>query len=189
MNLFEIGHSLQRQFGPEQWTLYKGKHLMCFADNHDVTRLATILTNKEHIRPLYGLMFGMPGVPCMYYGSEWGAQGDKHSGDDALRPAFKTPVENDLTAWITALAKAHTQSKALCYGSYRTVVLTNHQFIFEREFEGERVLVAINASAEPYTAHFNANAGRATDLITGNLHDFGGGSELAPYSAAFWRTE
>ena len=189
MNLFEIGHSLQRQFGPEQWTLYKGKHLMCFADNHDVTRLATILTNKEHIRPLYGLMFGMPGVPCMYYGSEWGAQGDKHSGDDALRPAFKTPVENDLTAWITALAKAHTQSKALCYGSYRTVVLTNHQFIFEREFEGERVLVAINAAAEPYTAHFNANAGRATDLITGNLHDFGGGSELAPYSAAFWRTE
>ena len=162
---------------------------MCFADNHDVTRLATILTNREHIRPLYGLMFGMPGVPCMYYGSEWGAQGDKHSGDDALRPAFETPVENDLTAWITALAKAHTQSKALCYGSYRTVVLTNHQFIFEREFEGERVLVAINAAAEPYTAHFNANAGRATDLITGNLHDFGGGSELAPYSAAFWRTE
>ena len=55
--------------------------------------------------------------------------------------------------------------------------------------QGERVLVAINAAAEPYTAHFNANAGRATDLITGNLHDFGGGSELAPYSAAFWRTE
>ena len=33
MNLFEIGHSLARQFGPENWTLYKGKHLLSFLDN------------------------------------------------------------------------------------------------------------------------------------------------------------
>ena len=188
-NLFEIGHSLQRQFGPEPWTLYKGKHLMSFADNHDVTRIATILADKRHIFPLYGLMFGMPGVPCIYYGSEWGAEGDKHHGDAALRAAFNEPTENELSAWVAALAKARTDSPALCSGSYRTVLLTSHQYIFERELNGERVLVAINAAAEPYVAHFNANAGRAEDLITGELHDFGGGSELAPYSAAFWRTE
>ena len=52
MNLFEIGHSLARQFGPEAWTLYKGLPLLSFADNHDVTRVATILTNKEHLWPL-----------------------------------------------------------------------------------------------------------------------------------------
>ena len=28
MNMFEIIHSLLRQFGPENWTLYKGKHLL-----------------------------------------------------------------------------------------------------------------------------------------------------------------
>lgn len=75
MNLFEIGHSLARQFGPEAWTLYKGLPLLSFADNHDVTRVATILTNKEHLWPLYGVLFGMPGVPCVYYGSEWGHGG------------------------------------------------------------------------------------------------------------------
>ena len=32
MNMFEINHSLLRQFGPENWTLYKGKHLLCFVD-------------------------------------------------------------------------------------------------------------------------------------------------------------
>lgn len=37
MNMFEIVHSLLRQFGPENWTLYKGKHLLSFVDNHDVT--------------------------------------------------------------------------------------------------------------------------------------------------------
>ena len=74
MNLFEITHSLLRQFGPEQWTLYKGKHLLSFVDNHDVTRAASILNNKNHLIPLYGMLFGMPGVPCIYYGSEWGCE-------------------------------------------------------------------------------------------------------------------
>ena len=31
--------------------------------------------------------------------------------------------------------------------------------------------------------------GRAVDLITGALHDFGGGSQLPPYSAAYWKME
>lgn len=47
MNLFEIAHSLGRQFGPEPWTLYRGKHLMNFADNHDVTRIASILNDES----------------------------------------------------------------------------------------------------------------------------------------------
>ena len=73
MNLFEIAHSLGRQFGPEPWTLYRGKHLMNFADNHDVTRIASILNDEKQIYPLYGVLFAMPGIPCLYYGSEWGA--------------------------------------------------------------------------------------------------------------------
>ncbi len=186
MNLFEIGFSLNRQFGPENWTLYKGKHLFNFADNHDVTRLASILTEPRHMKPLYGMLFGMPGIPCIYYGSEWGAEGKKQDGDPALRPCFEKPQENDLTEWISACAKAFSSSKVLQYGGYRTVMQQNHQWIFERSFEGQRVLVAINASAEPYHAHFDAQAGRARDLITGELHDFGGGSELPPFSAAFW---
>lgn len=68
MNLFEIVHSLKRQFGPENWTLYKGKHLLCFCDNHDVTRVASILQEPRHLPLIYGLMFGMPGIPCLYYG-------------------------------------------------------------------------------------------------------------------------
>ena len=189
MNLFEIGHSLQRQFGPEQWTLYRGKHLLSFLDNHDVTRIASMLGEPRHLLPAYGILFGMPGVPALYYGSEWGIQGHKNQGDASLRPALEKPEWNDLTDAIAAMAKARKESGALCNGSYRNVVLTNRQIIFERCWENERVLVAVNADSVPYTAHFDARAGRATDLITGKLHDFGGGSELPPYSVAFWRTE
>ncbi len=50
MNLFEIVHSLLRQFGPENWTLYKGQHLLCFVDNHDVTRIASAVNLCPDIR-------------------------------------------------------------------------------------------------------------------------------------------
>ena len=189
MNLFEINHSLLRQFGPEGWTLYKGLHLMTFVDNHDVSRVASILTNEKHLPLIYSLAFGMPGITCIYYGSEWGAKGNKSDGDPALRPSFEEPVENELTEFVGKLSAAKKGSKALNYGGFRSVVLTNKQCIFERAVEGERVLVAINADSEPYTAHFDAGCGMAVDLITGREHDFGGGSELPPYSAFFWRCE
>ena len=189
MNLFEINHSLLRQFGPENWTLYRGKHMLSFVDNHDVTRIASILTNEKHLPLVYALCFGMPGIPCVYYGSEWGAKAQKSDGDPALRACFDAPVYNDLSAWISRLAEAKKNSKALNYGSFRSVVLTNKQCIFERKTDEERVLVAINEEDQPYTAHFDAGCGQAVDLISGDAYDFGGGSELPPYSAFFWRME
>ena len=189
MNMFEIVHSLLRQFGPENWTLYRGKHLLSFVDNHDVTRIASNLTNEKHLPLIYAMAFGMPGIPCVYYGSEWGAKAHKSEGDPALRACFEKPIENELSDWIAKLAEAKKSSKALNYGSFKSLVLTNKQCIFEREAEGERVLVAVNADENPYTAHFDARSGQGTDLITGELHDFGGGSELPPYSAYFWKTE
>ena len=189
MNMFEIIHSLLRQFGPENWTLYRGKHLLCFVDNHDVSRIASNLTNEQHLPLIYALCFGMPGIPCVYYGSEWGAKANKSEGDPALRACFDAPVENDLTAWISKLAAAKKASNALNYGDFRSIVLTNRQCIFERKTDSERVLVAINADNVPYTAHFDAGCGTAVDLITGSTHDFGGGSELPPYSAFFWKCE
>ena len=189
LNLFEIGHSLRRQFGSEPWCLYRGKKLLNFVDNHDVTRVASILRNPAHLPVIYGLLFAMPGIPCIYYGSEWGAQGDKTHGDAALRAAFERPQWNGLTDTIAAMAAARRRSAALRDGEYAEVLLANRQYIFERRCGDERVLCAVNADAAPYTAHFNAGCGRAVDLLTGVEHDFGGGSELAPYSVHYWLCE
>ena len=90
MNMFEICHSLKNQFGPENWCMYRGMHLLSFVDNHDVSRVATILSNKDHLPLIYAIMFGMPGIPCIYYGSEWGAEGDKKDGDPALRLSYES---------------------------------------------------------------------------------------------------
>ena len=189
MNMFEIVHSLLRQFGQENWTLYRGKHMLSFVDNHDVTRIASNLTNEKHLPLIYALCFGMPGIPCVYYGSEWGAKAHKSEGDPALRACFEEPEWNELCEWIGKLSEAKKNSPALNYGEFRSVVLTNKQCIFERKCDSERVLVAVNADGESYTAHFDAGCGMAVDLISGEKHDFGGGSELPPYSAFLWKME
>ena len=186
MNMFEIAHSLNRQYGPEQWCIYRGKHLMSFVDNHDVTRIASILTNKNHLPLTYGLLLGMPGVPCIYYGSEWGEEGVKAPNNDyALRPCFEEPTPNELTEEIKKMIHVRTGSNALCHGSYRNVVLTNHQLIFERRTDDERMLVAINASDAPFTAHNGELGGTMTDLLTGNEIQMSGQLEMPPYSVQY----
>lgn len=190
MNLFEVAHAIQRQNGPEDWALCRGINLFNFVDNHDVSRIASVLLLPEHLPLIYTLLFGMPGIPSIYYGSEWGINGLKTnsaSGDDAIRPALAEPQWNALSEHIAALAAARASSKALCYGDYKSILLTNKQFIFERRFEEERIMVAINAEAQDYVAHFDAQCGRAMNLITQQPHDFGGGSVLPAYSSAIWK--
>ena len=184
MNLFEIAHSLGRQFGPEPWTLYRGKHLMNFADNHDVTRIASILNDEKQIYPLYGVLFAMPGIPCLYYGSEWGAKGEKHEGDNALRPCFDAPVENELTAFIERLAKVKTESRALNYGDYKNITIQNKNLLFERHCDHETVFVAVNAENAPCSIDVRGEY-KAVDFLTGETIDIHGRVELPPYGVKY----
>ena len=186
MNMFEIAHSLHRQFGSDQWCIYRGKHLMTFVDNHDVTRLASILTNKKHIPLAYGLLMGMSGIPCLYYGSEWAEPGEKAPDNDyALRPCFEEPKPNELTEFIKKLIRVRQESDALCNGAYKNVVIQNHQLVFERCSEKERVIVAINAADYPYTANAGELNGTAADLLTGETVTMNGQLELKPYSVQY----
>lgn len=181
MNLFEIVHSLKRQFGPENWTLYKGKHLLCFCDNHDVTRVASILQEPPPSAPHLRTDVRYARHPLPVLRQRMGRQGRETAGsDDELRPCFEAPEWNELTDLIAAMAKAHRESDALCHGDFQDVVLTNRQTIFQRQTDKERVLVAINADSQPYVAHFNANCGRAVDLITGKDHDFAAAASCPP---------
>lgn len=190
MNMFEIAHSLHRQYGGDPWCIYRGKHLVNFADNHDVSRLASILTEPRHLAPAYGVLFGMPGIPCLYYGSEWGQLGAKGTGylaDVELRPAIAAPAPNalvkpmsgwcggtapnELTSFVSLLNHVRRGSRALCHGGYRNVVITNKQLIFERAVDGcdgeaaERVLVAVNAEDAEATLCDSSLAGTFEVLV------------------------
>ena len=193
VNMFEIAHSLHRQFGGDPWCIYRGKHLLSFVDNHDVPRLASILTDKSCLRPAYGMLFGMPGIPCVYYGSEWGIPGEKGGpdGDWALRPALDEPAPNELTAFIKQLAHLRSAddaaARALNYGAYRNVVIQNKQLLFERACDDATVLVAVNAVDEPYTFGAGELNGSFVDLLADGAPtvELTGSLELAPYEVRY----
>lgn len=185
MNMFEIGHSLRNRFGSEDWCMYRGLQLIGFVDNHDVTRLASALFNKNHIIPAYGILFSMPGIPCIYYGSEWGIEGRKEDGDYALRPQIDKFEYNEISEFISKAAKIHRQNKALCYGSFNILYMTNHQLVFERIFDSQRIIILINADENEHTAFFDAKADCGTEMITETPFDFRGGSVMPGYSVQY----
>ncbi len=149
-NYFEIAHTIRREFD-QSGGLYRGTFLYSFVDNHDVDRIASKLNNKEHIYPVFALLFTLPGIPSIYYGSEWGIEGRKEGpNDDFLRPAvdvaqvLKEMPDQKLSQWVRTLAQIHVSRKELTYGVYRELVLTNRQYAFARILDNSCVLVAAN---------------------------------------------
>lgn len=198
LNMFELAHTLKRQS-----SLYKGKMLMSFVDNHDVTRLASILDNPDHLHLVYGLLYSLKGYPCLYYGSEWGTKGKKEQGDAALRPAFEKPEWNELCVYISQLAQTRKREKALQYGILHQLFLTNRQLIFERSWTNaenganEQIIVAVNASDT--IAHIQKNEaeygrfigiyGKYRNVLSGEQIELHGDLDLAASSISFWKKE
>ncbi|NMB89471.1 MAG: alpha-amylase [Chloroflexi bacterium] len=149
-NYFEINYSLNRQFGPEG--IYRGLPLYQFVDNHDVNRVASMLADPAGLYPLYGLLFSMPGVPSIYYGSEWGIEGRKNGDDSPLRPALTLEGMNahnphpDLPAVLHRLAQVRQALPALRYGEYLPLAVASQQLAFARRGGGATVVVALNAA-------------------------------------------
>ena len=154
-NLFEISYGINRQTNPE-WGMYKGKYLYNFLDNHDQTRIASQLQERRHLKPLYTMLLTMPGIPSIYYGSEWGMEGVKGTGGEADYPlrkplTFEAAKEGDaeLMEHISNLTSLRRSSKPLQYGSYRNLKEGNEQLLYVRECGGEAVLAAVNIADHP----------------------------------------
>ncbi|MGH7812991.1 MAG: alpha-amylase family glycosyl hydrolase [Candidatus Binataceae bacterium] len=153
-NYFEIAYTLNRQFGPGG--IYRDLRLYNFVDNHDVTRAASILKDPAHLCPLYALMFAMPGIPSIYYGSEWGIAGRKVESTDApLRPALdlgamrRDAPHPELPGFIRRLIAARRAHRALRDGDYLQLHAAHEQFAFLRRDPGESIVAAFNSAAHP----------------------------------------
>ncbi|WP_270437456.1 alpha-amylase family glycosyl hydrolase [Blautia massiliensis (ex Durand et al. 2017)] len=163
-NYFEIAHTVKYLQNMGDLDLYN------FVDNHDVERIHTKLQNKAHFAPVHVLLYTLPGVPSIYYGSEFGIDGKKEKFSDAsLRPALDlndyadAATKNPCTALIAALGKVRQGTPALRYGSYAELALTNRQFAFARDLEGIRVIVTVNN--DDSDAEMNLPTGSAPEYV------------------------
>lgn len=175
-NYFEIAHTVNRtrDMVPDHIRLYN------FVDNHDVERIYTKLMNKAHYTPVHILLYTLPGIPSVYYGSEFGIEGRKEQySDDSLRPFIDlkdyadAAEKNPCTGLIASLGSIHDQWKQeLVYGDYRQLCLTNQQFAFGR---GSLIVAVNNSDGE---AWINVEAGREggyVGLLSGRRLECSGG--------------
>ena len=174
-NYFEIAHTVQRTSGlvPSHIKLYN------FVDNHDVERIHTKLVNKAHFLPVHILLYTLPGIPSVYYGSEFGIDGRKERySDDSLRPALdlgdrhEEYLNNPYTKLIAALGKIHGERKDdLVWGDYRQLHLTTQQYSFARG----KLIVAVNNSDGEGWFNVEAQAPAYIGLLSGRRIESGGG--------------
>ncbi len=162
-NYFEIAHTVKYLQNMGNLDLYN------FVDNHDVERIYTKLSNKAHFAPVHVLLYTLPGVPSIYYGSEFGIEGKKEKfSDDSLRPAlnlqdFADAIKNNpCTTLIAALGKIRQHTPALSYGNYTELQLTNRQYAFARDLDAIRVIITVN----------NDDNGTSMSLPAGNCAEY-----------------
>jgi len=174
-NYHEVAYALNRQFGPDG--LYRNLWLYNFVDNHDVDRVASKLGDPGLLYPLYLLLFTMPGIPSIYYGSEWGIKGQKQGWSDApLRPALdlnhsrKAGPQPDLQWDIQRLARLRKSYPSLRLGDYRQVLVKPRQFAFQRQVGQETIVIALNSDQETTRVDLPLNqpTGSLVDVLNGN---------------------
>ena len=169
-NYFEVAHTIKYVND----MVGNNLKLYTFVDNHDVERIYTKLNNKAHFEPVHIMLYTLPGIPSLYYGSEFGIEGrkDRYS-DDSLRPAlnyddYKDAVQtNPCTMLIATLGKLRQNVKALCYGEYKQLELQNTCFAYARILDGKSVITTVNNGDNE--VHMNVEAMAQSSEYVGAL--------------------
>ena len=154
-NYFEIAHTVKRLYDMIG-SPGRGRQLYSFADNHDVDRIASKLQDKRQFYPLHMLLYTLPGIPSLYYGSEFGIEGRKEGGSDApIRPRIELAEyqnalsENGYCKLLAELGALRAKNPILSYGDYEELLLTNRQYAFARKLDGKAILTAVNNDENP----------------------------------------
>lgn len=142
-NYFEIAHSVKRLLG-----ICGRTKLYTFVDNHDVERIYTKLNNKSHMKNVMLLNYLLPGIPSVYYGSEFGIEGKKGGGDDwALRPCLELDSLDEnapLPSLIERLGKIKKDFPEATEGEYKELTLTTGQYSFARILGSSAIITVLN---------------------------------------------
>ena len=173
-NLYELAWTMERHDG-----LLADFVPLTFLGNHDVTRLASRLTDPRHLVHAVLVLMTLGGTPSVYAGDEVGMRGvkeDRPGGDDAVRPAFPAgpgllPSEGrpllDRHRELIALRRRHPW---LHRARSRVEHLANRQLVYTSTDGDRAILVALNLADAPVTVP----APHATGLLAG------GGELTAP---------
>ena len=102
--------------------------------------------NYKKAEIYYAYMMSIPGLPVIYYGSEFGMTGAADP-DNRRMMRFSNELsddEKDLLKKVEAIVKLRNKHGALRHGDFLTLLSTENTFAYLRSDFNERILVVIN---------------------------------------------
>lgn len=180
-NYFELAHTAKRLFDPVDG-ICKNQTLYSFLDNHDVNRIVSKLDKIEYLYPATILLYTLPGIPSIYYGSEFLVKGVRIKNDIPLRPKLEFAdyieikegnlVYKEHGEYIELLAKlADIRKKCieLVSGEYEMLHLTNYQYAFARKLGKRAVIVIVNNDDKQVDIKIPVQSKEVVNLLTNEV--------------------
>jgi len=132
-------------------------------NNHDTDRFMSLQgASKESAKLHTAFILATRGIPQLYYGEEILMTGG-HDPDNrkdfpggwaedsrsALNKDGRTKVEQEMFDWTQKWIRLRKENRALREGKTIDLFYDNDVYVFERKFESQSVIVAINKSDKP----------------------------------------
>ncbi|GAA1973629.1 alpha-amylase family glycosyl hydrolase [Microbacterium pumilum] len=184
-NFFELDWALTRHNGfLETFVPYT------FIGNHDVTRIASQITDARHHPHALVLLLVLGGTPSIYYGDERGLRAVKETrwgGDDEIRPVYPDDPADFAAGGETfrlhqELIGLRRRNPWLVRATTSAVICTNTQYVIEVVADEGRLFVALNLSDEALPARI-----AQADLVAGHATETAGGWQVASHGWAVWQ--
>lgn len=164
INVSEFDRRIQKMLRryPRQVTLAQ----MNFLDTHDVGRFLSFCGgDRKKLEMAIAFMMCAPGIPSVFYGDEKGMEGLEESEYRRPMPWSESDeLEDFYKKWI----EIRRSSKALCQGSYKTILVDdkNRIYVFSRKYENEEKIIIINASDHEQPLDFGENVNCAPQSVS-----------------------
>jgi neopullulanase len=137
--------------------------LVPFFANHDVPRFASAEgRSPAKLKLAFGLTLTLRGIPEIYYGDEIGMPGggdpdnrrDFSGGwigdsNDAFSQAGRTREQQEIFSYVQSLLRLRREHAALRSGQLWHLASDESSYVFVRESEEERIVVAFNNADQP----------------------------------------
>ena len=138
-------------------------------DSHDTPRFLTCASGDlNSLKLAYLFMFTYPGAPCVYYGDEIGMDGKQ---DPDCRKSFnwdEASWNNQLLDYVKSLTQLRHANKALRRGTFQKLYAGNGAYSFARKFDGDNLVIALNASINKVTMPISTESiGASPNIIWG----------------------
>ena len=164
-------------------------------DSHDTRRFLTMVNGDRQLL-LLGLLLliSYPGVPCLYYGTEVGLEGENDPDNRRCMIWDQGQQDQQLLAHCRQLLSLRQQWPALSHGGYLTLHAAGDLFIFARLLEADgkqpqqQLVIAINRGQQQgeISGEHPLLAGRQWQRLWGEGQQYDGQLLLPPVSGSLW---